>query len=249
LDWPKAGLHPYDAKISLAQCPRLYFFRFKVMNLSAPCYGINQAFWIFSRHAEWPGFNTVTEANPNNVDRDIALMRKISEGDRVAFAEFYDLYSSLLFSIAVKILNDPKEAEDVLQDVFVQIWEKARSFDPRQGKPTSWAVTLVRNKSIDRIRASQRRSRLLENATADALPTQANLSTANESVWGREKAQMIQTAVGGLPAEQRQAIELAFFSGLTQNEISDQLHEPLGTIKARIRRGLFKLREKLGGSL
>jgi RNA polymerase sigma-70 factor (ECF subfamily) len=151
--------------------------------------------------------------------------------------------------VAVKILRDQKEAEDVLQDVFVQIWEKARSFDSRLGKPSSWAVTFVRNKSIDRIRASQRRSRLVEDATAEIAPLQADAPTANDAVCGKEKAEVIRSAVINLPTEQRQAIEMAFFSGLTQNEISERLREPLGTIKARIRRGMLKLREKLEGRL
>lgn len=187
------------------------------------------------------------EAQSINCGRDVELLQRISQGDRAAFSEFYDLYSTLFFSVAVKILNDPKEAEDVLQDVFVQIWEKAGSFDPRLGKPSSWGMTFIRNRAIDRIRASQRRSRLVENAAIEAAPTPPVNASANESVCGREKAELVRSAVTGLPAEQRQAIEMAFFSGLTQNEISARLREPLGTIKARIRRGMLKLREKLEG--
>jgi RNA polymerase sigma-70 factor, ECF subfamily len=147
----------------------------------------------------------------------------------------------------VKILHDQKEAEDVLQDVFLQIWEKAGAFDSRLGKPLGWSITFVRNKAIDRIRASQRRSRLVETASAQAAPSQLEPPSANESLCGREQAEMIRSAVTTLPEEQRQAIELAFFTGLTQDEISQRLREPLGTIKARIRRGMLKLREKLEG--
>src|SRR4029077_8457361 len=89
---------------------------------------------------------------------DVDLLRRIGDGDRTAFSLFYDQYSGLLFSIAVKILNDASEAEDVMQEVFLQIWDKAGRYNPLLGKPASWAVTLVRNKAIDRIRASQRRS-------------------------------------------------------------------------------------------
>ena len=190
----------------------------------------------------------VSADNLQDRERDVELLRRIGGGDQQAFAQFYDLYSSLLFSFAVKILNDPKESEDVLQEVFVQIWEKAGTFDPALGKPSSWAITLVRNRAIDRIRASQRRSRLVEEAATTA-PAEVEAPTANESVHGREKAAVVRSAIAGLPAEQRSAIELAFFSGLTQIEISDSLREPLGTIKARIRRGMLKLRDKLEGCL
>lgn len=186
----------------------------------------------------WPFF--VTEPV---IDNDVELLREIGAGDRTAFARFYDSYSKLLFSIAFKILNDSKEAEDVLQEVFLQIWDKAGQYDSRLGKPVSWAVTLTRNKAIDHIRSSQRRAKLMEDAAVEMSPEEP----ANESVRGRESATLISSAVAELPAEQRQAIELAFFRGLTQNEISETLKEPLGTIKARIRRGMLKLRDRLEG--
>jgi len=182
-----------------------------------------------------------------DLERDVELLRRIAGGDRSAFSNFYDQYSGLLFSIAVKVLNDTKEAEDVLQEVFMQIWSKADAYDPLLGRPASWAVTLTRNKAIDRIRASQRRSKLLDQATVDANALPDNVPSANEKILGRENAEKIRSVVAELPPEQRRAIELAFFSGLTQDEISKRLQEPLGTIKARIRRGILKLREKLEG--
>lgn len=103
------------------------------------------------------------------LNQDIELLRRIGGGDRSAFASFYDQYSGLLFTIAMKILNDAKEAEDVLQEVFMQVWNKAGAYDPLLGKPASWAVTLTRNKAIDRIRASRRRSKLMEQATVEAM--------------------------------------------------------------------------------
>jgi RNA polymerase sigma-70 factor (ECF subfamily) len=181
--------------------------------------------------------------------RDVEMLRQIAVGDRAAFAEFYDRHSTLMFSVASKILNNADEAEDVLQETFLQIWEKARNFDPKLGNASSWTATLIRNKAIDRIRASQRRSRLAEEAGVEFAIASNVDDTANEAVHGREKAALIQSAIVGLPAEQRRAIELAFFSGLTQDEISKKLNEPLGTIKARIRRGLLKLRDQLEGVL
>ena len=182
-------------------------------------------------------------------DRDTELRRQIAGGDRAAFAEFYDRNSTLMFSVASKILNNAGEAEDVLQEVFMQIWEKAGRFDPKLGKASSWAAILVRNRAIDRIRASQRRTRLAEEAGAEQAAAVEASDTANEAVHGRDKAKLIQSAIVELPVEQRRAIELAYFSGLTQDEISKKLNQPLGTIKARIRRGLLKLRDQLEGVL
>ncbi len=184
-----------------------------------------------------------------NRERDVELLRQIAAGDRAAFAEFYDRHSTLMYSVAFKILNDASESEDVLQEVFLQIWEKSKSFDPKLGKAASWATILVRNKAIDRIRASQRRSRLAEEAGNESAIANEISETVNENLHGHEKAKLIQKAILDLPAEQRQAIELAYFSGLTQNEISEKLNTPLGTVKARIRRGLLKLRDQLEGLL
>jgi len=182
-------------------------------------------------------------------ERDGELLRRIAAGDRAAFAEFYDRHSTLMFSVACKILNDQSEAQDVLQETFVQVWEKAGKFDPNLGRASSWVATLTRNKSIDRIRASQRRGRLAEEAGVETAIANEAADTANEAVHGHDKARLIQSAITELPLEQRKAIELAYFSGLTQHEISEQLKEPLGTIKARIRRGLVKLRDELEGRL
>jgi RNA polymerase sigma-70 factor, ECF subfamily len=189
----------------------------------------------------------VNEQDSQN--RDIELLRQIAAGDRTSFAEFYDRHSTLMFSVACRILRDPSEAEDVLQEAFMQIWEKAAKFDPKLGKASSWAAILVRNKAVDRIRASQRRIRLAEEAGAEQGAVNNVDDTANEAVYGHEKANLIQSAIVELPMEQRQAIEMAYFSGLTQDEISKKLNQPLGTIKARIRRGLLKLRDQLEGIL
>jgi len=186
---------------------------------------------------------------PEATQCDIELLQRIARQDRAAFGEFYDRHSVLMYSVACKILNDPGEAEDVLQETFAQIWEKAGNFDPKLGKASSWVATLTRNKAIDRIRASQRRTRLAEAAGAELAILAEAPDTVNETMYGQDKTRLIQSALGELPVEQRRAIELAYFSGLTQNEISEKLQEPVGTIKARIRRGLFKLRDQLEGLL
>ncbi len=181
---------------------------------------------------------------------EIALIQRIGSGDRDSFAEFYDRYSGILFSTALRVLNDPTDAEDVTQEVFVMIWEKSSMYDPARGKPLTWAVTMTRNKAIDRIRALKRRFRLKEEAGKEA--------TEDDFIHDRQPADeldstetrtTVRSAVMKLSAEQREVIEMAYFKGLTQNEIAVQLDEPLGTIKARIRRGMIKLKKLIGTSL
>ena len=173
------------------------------------------------------------------------LLRRVATQDRQALSDFYDQVAGVLFATAVRILGDPQEAEEVIQDVFVQIWEKAPMFDIALGTPFHWAVSITRNRSIDRLRSRQRRSRALEEFREE-LPPEAELyASAAPAALDTEHISLIHGAVSGLPLDQRQAIEMAFFSGLTHAEIAQKLNEPLGTIKARIRRGMLKLRESL----
>ncbi len=180
---------------------------------------------------------------------DFDLMTGIAQGDRQAFAQLYDRFSAILYSTALRVLNDAKEAEDVLQDVFIQIWDRARQYDASLGKPLNWAITLTRNKAIDRLRSLKRRFKLADDVAGQAPQTTASSSQPGDDAVAGEETALVRSAVGGLPADQRKAIELAFFGGLTQQEISESLGEPLGTVKARIRRGLLKLRSALEGSL
>ncbi len=182
-------------------------------------------------------------------ERDTELMRRIRAGDRAAFLEFYDGYAPLLLSVAARVLGDRREAEDVLQDVFTQIWHRSSGYDPALGTLTGWAVTLTRNKAIDRVRAAGRQRRLATEAALDAETSAQSGLAANDLLYGPERAARVRTALASLPAEQREVIELAFFVGLTQTQIATRLQQPLGTVKARIRRGMLKLREQLGGIL
>ena len=181
---------------------------------------------------------------PNPDDTHAHLLRAIAAQNRDALAEFYDLAGGVIFATAVKMLGDTHEAEEVVQDVFVQIWTKAATFDASLGAPFHWALGITRNRCIDRIRARQRRSRLIEDASEEE---KAAVSVDIGAVAGLSGEELgnVRTAVRSLPADQRQAIELAFFGGLTHQEIAEQLREPLGTVKARIRRGMLKLRDTL----
>ena len=181
---------------------------------------------------------------PSAEESQTQLLRRIAALDRQALAEFYDQTAAALFSTSVRILGDAHEAEEVIQDVFVQIWDKAATFDPAIAAPFHWALSITRNRSIDRLRARQRRFRLmneLQEAAANSTPHEPPAQTA----LAEDELAAVRLAVASLPREQRQAIELAFFGGLTHLGIAEELHEPLGTIKARIRRGMLKLRESL----
>ena len=181
---------------------------------------------------------------------ELDLLARIAKRERRAFEELYARYANILYATAMKFLKQDADAQDVVQDVFIQIWDKANLYDPAKGKPLTWALTLTRNRSIDRIRAIQRRSRLRDDFEKETVMDEsAGLREALSGVDASEKGQILRDAVGQLSAEQRRVIELAFFRGLTQSEIAEKLGEPLGTIKARARRGLMKLKDILGHQL
>jgi RNA polymerase sigma-70 factor (ECF subfamily) len=171
------------------------------------------------------------------------LLRRIAAREVEALAEFYDQTAGALFSLAVRMLGDVSEAEEVTQDVFVQIWEKAVSFDAALGAPMHWALSITRHRAIDRLRARQRRARLLDEVQT-ATPDNADAQEAATELT-HDELSAVRAALSSLPGEQRQAIELAFFKGMTHPEIAEALEEPLGTVKARIRRGMLKLRDTL----
>lgn len=181
---------------------------------------------------------------------DAGLMQRIAQGDRDAFAQLYDRFSGPLYGTALRIVREPAEAQDVVHDAFISLWEKAATFETSRGSAFSWAITLVRNRAIDRVRMRRRRAELL----ADSAPDDLGLAAMSDAVSGADaavtgdEARAVRAAVATLPAEQQKALELAFFGGLTQEEIARKLSEPLGTVKARIRRGLIKLRDALARS-
>ena len=180
----------------------------------------------------------------SDFDTEIDLLRRIGQGDRESFAIYYDRIAGTLFSIAYRLLDSREAAEDVLQEVFVQIWEKAPLYDPTRGKPTTWAVTLTRNKAIDRLRSIQRRSRLQEDLQQETATAElADEHSSFHAVALDESGKLIRDALHELGSDQREALELAFFQSLSQSEIAERIGQPLGTVKARIRRGLLKLRE------
>jgi RNA polymerase sigma-70 factor (ECF subfamily) len=174
----------------------------------------------------------------------------MAQGDKTALASLYDSLSRPLYSLAFRVINDASEAQDIVQDVFLQMWHKAGTYETSRGSVFGWAATLTRNRAIDRVRMRKRRAELLAGSAPDLQPAPlAGDADSAGSLWVQEKAGAVRAALSQLAPEQQKAIELAFFSGLTQQEIAAQLNEPLGTIKARIRRGLLKLRETLPARL
>ena len=175
---------------------------------------------------------------------DAAMLQRIGTRDVAAFQEFYRKFSGLLFSTIHRVLNDHQDAEDIMQEVLVQIWQKAHLYEPSKGKPLTWVTTMARNRAIDRIRSKQRRSRLNDEFEQETKPLQPEFdeSTSDRVISG-ESDRTIKKAVMELTPDQREAIQLAYFDGLTQSEIANKLREPLGTVKARIRRGVQRLEQ------
>lgn len=181
---------------------------------------------------------------------DARLLQQVAQGDKDAFAKLYDRFAGPLFGTALRVVGDPVEAQDVVHDAFVAVWEKAGTYELARGTAFSWFVTLVRNRAIDRVRMRRRRAELLAEATQDDLGfVPAELPAGDTTATLNDEARVVRAAVAKLPPEQQQALQLAFFGGLTQEQIAGKLQEPLGTVKARIRRGLLKLRESLAGRL
>jgi len=181
-------------------------------------------------------------------DREMLL--QVGHGDQGAFSALYDRLSGPLYSLALKMLGDASDAQDALQEVFVQIWSRAKTYDPEKSSVFSWAVLMTRSRAIDRLRARDRRLRVVTGSTADetrlAEATDASTTqSAADTVDKNDEAAHVRSLLNNLPSEQRQAIDLAFFGHLTHHEIAARLGQPLGTIKARIRRGLLKLREQI----
>ena len=180
----------------------------------------------------------------------VRLAAAMAQGDKAALGRLYDLLGRPLYSLALRITGDAAEAQDVVQDVFLQLWHKASDYQPARGSYFSWAATLTRNRALDRVRMRKRRGEIVRDSAEDIQPARTDDQLdSGDALWLREKAGAVRGALAGLPEEQRTAIELAFFSGLTQQQIAERLGDPLGTVKARIRRGLLRLRDSLATRL
>jgi RNA polymerase sigma-70 factor (ECF subfamily) len=179
---------------------------------------------------------------------DVELLHAVARGDEAALARLYDAYRVILFGLLVRILNSREEAEDILQEVFVQVWRRAKDFDEKRGRPFTWLVTLARSRAIDRLRQLGARQRLAIGAAQEQENTESFSDALTDSVRAEQQA-VVRRALAELPEEQRTTLLLAYFDGLTQSEIATKLNAPLGTIKTRMRSGMIKLRALLGPKL
>ena len=175
---------------------------------------------------------------------DVELLKAIAARDEAALAQLYDLYRVILFGLLMRILNNREEAEDVLQEVFLQVWRRAADFDENRGRPFTWLVTLARSRGIDRLRTLAARERV---ATAGAQDEAEAVSDAASDAFRSEQREVVNNALAQLPDEQKRLLLLAYFDGLSQSEIAARVGAPLGTVKTRMRTGMEKLRELLAG--
>lgn len=172
-----------------------------------------------------------------------ALMQRIAAGDHDALERLYDVTSTLVYSLALRIVGDTATAEEVTLDVYTQVWRRAEQYNAGRGSPSAWLTMITRSRAIDRVRASASSHQRLVPLEATEEPRSA--TTPEESSVIRERRRLVRAAFHVLPQEQRQVLELAYFSELSHRAIADQLGLPPGTVKTRIRLGMVKLRESL----
>lgn len=178
-------------------------------------------------------------------DQDLAsLIRRVADGDQPALSTLLDQTSRLVFGLALKILGDRPTAEEVMLDVYTQVWRQAASYDRSRGAPLAWILTIARSRAIDRLRSSKH-----DRLGSEPIETLSDLSASSlnpeENTAISERKKLVRSALRTLAAEQREVIELAYFAGLSHSEIALKLGQPLGTVKTRVRLGMMKLREFL----
>jgi RNA polymerase sigma-70 factor, ECF subfamily len=175
------------------------------------------------------------------------LIRQTANQDREAFGQLYDRFSCVVYTLAMRMLRMPSDAEDLLQEVFVQVWHQANRYSEERGSPEAWIINIARSRAIDKLRARRRmeKSFVLTDDPARAESTENVESSAAES----ETKLAMNSALANLPEAQRRVLALAYFEGLSQTEIADRLKEPLGTVKTRMRSGIHRLRDMLGSKI
>ena len=187
----------------------------------------------------------LSNQSPFDLSDEFKLVERLRARDQAALDTLYERYSSIVYAIALRIIGQPADAEDVVVDSFWQVWQQAENYDVSRGQLRSWIVTIARSRALDRLRML-RRSPLADaeevNVAGREMMTDDN---PEQAAWLSQKSALVRAAMASLPREQRQALELAYYQGFSQSEVAERLGEPLGTIKTRIRLGMMKLREQL----
>jgi len=182
-------------------------------------------------------------------DEEREWMALVQNGDKQALRKLYDRFNKILFGMIYKILRNKEESEDLLQEIFVKIWNKADQFDPSRGSAYSFIATLARNRAIDRTRSRAFKNRRKDDYVINDDEYSFNLSTENpnpeEKIEITERAVGVRKALAQLNEKERQVLYISYFEGLSQTEIADKIDIPLGTVKYRMRQGMIKLREML----
>jgi RNA polymerase sigma-70 factor (ECF subfamily) len=171
---------------------------------------------------------------------DEEVVALVARSDDAALAELYDRFGRVAYGLALRVLRDAALAQDAVQEAFLTAWRTAPSFDPRRAKASTWLLTLVHRRAVDVVRREERR----RADPIDVAPVAVGEAT-DEEAWVRERRREVQAALAQLPADQREALELAYYGGLSQSELAERLGVPLGTIKSRMFAGLAKLRDLL----
>jgi len=177
---------------------------------------------------------------------DQLALAGLTRGDETALASLYDRHATGVYSLALRILQDVGEAEDIVQDVFMQAWRQASRYDARRGAVVAWLLTMARTRAIDRLRA--RRTRTQDVIDDGVTEVSDPVALQDAMLLSREQVSRVRAALSQLPILQRVALELAYYEGLTHAEIAARLEEPLGTVKTRIRSAMLKLRDALEGA-
>jgi RNA polymerase sigma-70 factor (ECF subfamily) len=201
--------------------------------------------WLF-----WAVIDPSASVRRSTEDRaaDQSVLEGMARGEGEALAELYDRHAGPIYSLALRILGDTAEAEDVVQEVFTQAWRQASRYSAARGAVGAWLLTLARSRAIDRLRARRARPALANDERAAGKVVDKG-PAADAQVLSFEQVSRVRAALEELPVLQRAAIELAYFEGLTHAEIAARLEEPLGTVKTRIRLAMMKLREALTGTV